>query len=205
MHFPIDDLTLDRELWPLTSPDRAREGRLDQDQPIRRQDWATLTDQRPIQELCQVCEWRWWGWLSLSIKVKSGLWPEYWDCATQPGWVWSQLQDTNSLSVSRQLFQTGWRRRDSSLGEVARQINSKYKYLVLIVKQQCIARIQYIHIERVCLFQNTFVLNFSILVEKSNAFPEAISITKFSKPLIALNVTFESNQDIIKTKLFPLL
>ena len=68
-----------------------------------------------------------------------------------------------SLCVSRQLFQTGWRRRDSSLGEVARQINSKYKYLVLIVKQQCIARIQYIHIERVCLFQYTFVLEFGLI------------------------------------------
>ena len=90
-----------------------------------------------------------------------------------------------SLSVSRQLFQTGWRRRDSSLGEVARQINSKYKYLVLIVKQQCNVRIQYIHIERVCLFQNTFVLNFSILDDENNhAFPKAISIIKFSKPLI---------------------
>ena len=60
-----------------------------------------------------------------------------------------------SLSVSRQLFQTGWRRRDSSLGEVARQINSKYKYLVSIVKQQCIARIQYIHIENCQIIYNS--------------------------------------------------
>ena len=126
-----------------------------------------------------VCEWRWWGWLSLSIKVKSGLWPEYWDCATQPGWVWSQLQDTNSLSVSRQLFQTGWRRRDSSLGEVARQINSKYKYLVLTVKQQCNVIICTIHSYRKRVFISKYFcpkLSHIILVEKSNAFPKAISI-----------------------------
>ena len=65
--------------------------------------------------------------------------------------------------------------------------------------------LQYIYIERVCFFQNTFVLNFSILDENNHAFPKAISITKFSKPLIALNVTFGSNQNFIKTKIFPLL
>ena len=155
-------LTLDREVWPLTSPDRAREDRLDQDQPIRSQDrphwpirgqyrghvsvWVTVMGL--IEPFNQSKEW--------TVTRILGLCHTAWLCLI------AAPRHKLSLSVSRQLFQTGWRRRDSSLGEVARQINSKYKYLVLIVKQQCNVRIKYI--------QNTFVLNFPILVEKKSCF-----------------------------------
>ena len=194
-------LTLDREVWPLTSPDRAREDRLDQDQSIRSQDrphwpirgqyrghvsvWVTVMGL--IEPFNQSKEW--------TVTRILGLCHTAWLCLI------AAPRHKLSLSVSRQLFQTGWRRRDSSLGEVARQINSKYKYLVLIVKEQCNVRIKYIHIEKNVFVSKYFCLELSHIGWKKIMLfqrQKAISITKFSKPLNALNVTFESYKDIIE-------
>ena len=131
LHFPIDDLTLAGEWWPLTSPDRTR-----------RSEWSKISQSEtwtgshwPIRGHYRGHVSVWvtvMGWLILSIKVKGGLWPEYRDCATHHT-AWPCLITASrhklSLSVSQQLFLTRWRQRGSQLGEVARQINSKYKYL----------------------------------------------------------------------------
>ena len=133
LHFPIDDLTLAGEWWPLTSPDRTRSAewtKISQSETWTGSHWPIRGQYRGHVSVWVTVM----GWLILSIKVKGGLWPEYRDCAThttRPDRVWSQFQDTNSLSVSQQLFLTRWRQRGSQLGEVARQINSKYKYSAL--------------------------------------------------------------------------